>query len=383
MRFRHTLSQQFIFYFILMKYIFSFFVIFTCFTSILLAQDKSQVKFTVREVNNKRPLQDVACIIKRDSTIVNEYRSDVLGEVSFYLPDNETFRIIFNKEGYEPKKMDFDMSKLKGITLDLDVEMVKSNMYLFRGSLYNKNAEKFLPLMPVTIKNLYTGVEEKTHTDEVGLLYYYLQPFQKYEIRTESEVHLNKRAILNTDCGKNGEVKFCLSGFSFENFIDPDYEAKTITGTILLDSIRMNQTFRLDNVLYDVNSADLSVQSKERLDFLFQVLFDNPTIQVELRSHTDCRGDSASNRILSQKRADGCLNYLVGRGIRRSRLIAKGYGEMLTINECVDGVPCKEEDHQENRRTEFKVIGFVFPEGTVIGPKSAGKKEEEKAEEEK
>lgn len=366
----------------LMKYIFSFFIIFTCFTNILLGQDKSQVKFTIREVNNKRPLQDVACIIRKDSTIMNEYRSDVLGEVSFYLPDNETFRIIFNKEGYEPKKMDFDMSKLKGITLDLDVEMVKSNMYLFRGSLYNKNAEKFLPLMPVTIKNLYTGVEEKTYTDEVGLLYYYLQPFQKYEIRTESEYHLNKRAILNTDCGKNGEVKFCLSGFSFENFIDPDYEAKTITGTILLDSIRVNQTFRLDNVLYDVGSAELSAQSKERLDFLFQVLYDNPTIQVELRSHTDCRGDSASNRILSQKRADGCLNYLVGKGIRRSRLIAKGYGEMLTINECVDGVPCKEEDHQENRRTEFKIVGFVFPEGTVIGPKSEGKKEE-KAEDEK
>lgn len=361
-----------------MKHIFALLVAFLFLGSVSFAQDKSQVKFTVREVNNKRPIEGVACIIKKDSVIVNQYRSDVLGEISFYLPDDQQFRIVFNKEGFEAKKMDFDMSKLRGITLDLDVEMVKSNMYLFRGSLYNKNAERFLPLMPITVKNLYSGVEEKTHTDEVGLLYYYLQPFQKYEIRTESEYHLNKRAIINTDCGKNGEVKFCLSGFSFENFIDPDYEAKTITGTILLDSIRMNQTFRLDNVLYATGSADLTAESKERLDFLFQVLFDNPTIQVELRSHTDCRGDSTSNRILSQKRAESCLNYLVAKGIRRDRLVAKGYGEMLTINECVDGVPCKEEQHQENRRTEFKVIGFVFPEGTIIGPKQTTKKEGEK-----
>ncbi len=352
-----------------MKYISSFFVLFLMILPTLFAQNKSQVKFTVREVNTKRPLEGVNCSIKKDTALINEYRSDVLGEISFYLPDNDLFRIIFKKEGYEAKKMDFDMAKLRGITLDLDVELVKSNMYLFRGSLYNKDAERFLTLLPVTIKNLYTGVEEKTHTDEVGLLYYYLMPFQKYEIRTESEYHLNKRAIINTDCGKNGEVKFCLSGFSFENFIDPDYEAKTITGTILLDSIRINQTFRLDNVLYDVGSAELRQESKERLDFLFQVLSDNPTVQVELRSHTDCRGDSTSNRSLSQKRAESCLKYLVAKGIRRERLAAKGYGETLLINKCADGVPCSEEDHQENRRTEFKIIGFVFPEGTVIGPK--------------
>jgi outer membrane protein OmpA-like peptidoglycan-associated protein len=59
---------------------------------------------------------------------------------------------------------------------------------------------------------------------------------------------------------------------------------------------------------------------------------------------------------LSQRRAESAVNYIIRRGIAKDRIKPKGYGEGQLINECSDGVECPEEMHQQNRRTEFKII---------------------------
>ena len=74
-------------------------------------------------------------------------------------------------------------------------------------------------------------------------------------------------------------------------------------------------------------------------------------------SHTDSRGNDDYNMSLSQQRANSVVNYLVGKGISRSRLVAKGYGETRLVNRCANGVECSEADHKKNRRTEFRIIG--------------------------
>ena len=51
------------------------------------------------------------------------------------------------------------------------------------------------------------------------------------------------------------------------------------------------------------------------------------------------------------------VRWLSDKGINRSRLVARGYGEVVNVNDCVNNVPCTEREHQMNRRTEFKVIG--------------------------
>lgn len=339
-----------------MKYLLSLFVTYICLTSVLFAQDKSYIKITPKDVIQKQPLKEVKCMVKKDTIIIGEFASNPEGEIFFSLPKDGMYKIILKKDSFEAKKINLNLDKDSESVIDLSADMVKSNMYLFRGSIYNKSADRFVAYLPVSIKNLYTGVVEKTKTDEVGLVYYYLQPFQKYEVLTESGYHLNKRAILNTDCGKDGEIKFCLTGFSFESFIDPDYDAKTITGTILLDSLRVGDIFRLEDVMYASGSAELNKESKTRLDFLYNIMKDNPILVVELRSHTDSKGDAQTNLTLSQKRAEACFDYLVAKGIDKERLLAKGYGEKYLINRCADGVACSEQEHQENRRTEFKVI---------------------------
>lgn len=88
------------------------------------------------------------------------------------------------------------------------------------------------------------------------------------------------------------------------------------------------------------------------------IMNDNPGIIIELSSHTDSRADDKYNDNLSQKRADAAVNYIVSHGVASSRISAKGYGERQLINRCANGVECTEAEHQQNRRTEFKVVSM-------------------------
>ena len=82
---------------------------------------------------------------------------------------------------------------------------------------------------------------------------------------------------------------------------------------------------------------------------------DNPTIKIELGSHTDSRGSADYNVALAQKRAESAAKYIQKRITNPSRLTFKGYGESKLKNKCSDGVECSVEEHQSNRRTEFLI----------------------------
>jgi outer membrane protein OmpA-like peptidoglycan-associated protein len=80
-----------------------------------------------------------------------------------------------------------------------------------------------------------------------------------------------------------------------------------------------------------------------------------PKLRMEISSHTDSQSSSEFNLGLSRKRAQTAVDYLVKKGISRSRLKATGYGETRLLNRCEDGVECSDEEHKVNRRTEFKI----------------------------
>ncbi len=125
---------------------------------------------------------------------------------------------------------------------------------------------------------------------------------------------------------------------------------------IRLDRIVKQKEITLNNIYYDLDKSNIREDAKPNLDELATLLFENPTIRIELGSHTDSRGSASYNQKLSQERAQSVVDYLASKGISSSRLMAIGYGEKQLVNRCKDGVTCSEEEHQENRRTTFKVI---------------------------
>lgn len=132
----------------------------------------------------------------------------------------------------------------------------------------------------------------------------------------------------------------------------------TFETKLVLDKIVLNKAIVLENIYYDLDKADIRSDAAQELDKLVAILKDNPNIKIELGSHTDSRADDEYNRKLSQRRAESAVNYIVSEGIEKNRIRAKGYGETQLINKCINDVPCSEEEHQENRRTEFKVFEY-------------------------
>ncbi len=110
-------------------------------------------------------------------------------------------------------------------------------------------------------------------------------------------------------------------------------------------------------VYYKLGSAELTYDSKKVIDDkLYKYMLEHPNQIIEIDSHTDSRGSDFTNMDLSEKRAKSVVDYLIAKGIDSSRLIAKGYGETMLTNHCGNGVTCTEAQHQQNRRTEFRVI---------------------------
>jgi outer membrane protein OmpA-like peptidoglycan-associated protein len=126
---------------------------------------------------------------------------------------------------------------------------------------------------------------------------------------------------------------------------------------LMLDKLEVNKSFRVENIYYDLDKWFIREDARPALDNLVEIMKKYP-ITAELSSHTDSRASQAYNDELSQKRAEAAVRYIVLQGVDPSRIIAKGYGESRLVNGCSDGVICTEEEHQANRRTEFKILSI-------------------------
>ncbi len=109
-------------------------------------------------------------------------------------------------------------------------------------------------------------------------------------------------------------------------------------------------------VYFAYDKWDLNATSKTELDRLAKEMKENPTVNLEMKSHTDSRGPASYNMKLSEKRGKSVLDYLTAKGISASRINAQAFGETQLVNKCKDGVKCTEAEHQLNRRTETLVI---------------------------
>lgn len=171
---------------------------------------------------------------------------------------------------------------------------------------------------------------------------------------------------------------------SFINYEDIAVQLPSLTNdgcpvplsqTISLEPVKQEMAvIDLNFILYDLGSSDLRPEAREELDKLVNYMSERPEIRVELSSHTDCRSDEESNLRLSQARAESCIAYIISKGISAYRIEARGYGESQLLNRCSDFNTCgcaplnvvgcdicAEEMHQQNRRTELRLLAEDGP----------------------
>lgn len=111
----------------------------------------------------------------------------------------------------------------------------------------------------------------------------------------------------------------------------------------------------VENLYYAYGDFKVRSESAQILNKAVEVLKANKKLKMQISSHTDAQSSAGFNLRLSQKRAQAAVDYLVSKGINRTRLIARGYGETKILNRCTEGVQCSDDEHRGNRRTEFKI----------------------------
>lgn len=164
--------------------------------------------------------------------------------------------------------------------------------------------------------------------------YYYLRgEKQRYET-----------AEVNVSVEKDGDVYY-------ELLLNPRQVA-------IQKGVDLAKVFEIKEIKFDYDKANIRPDAAVELTKIVEVMREYPKMKIDIRSHTDSRGADAYNLKLSDRRAKSTLEWIVKQGISRSRLKAKGYGEKQLVNRCSNGVPCTEEEHQANRRSEFIVISM-------------------------
>lgn len=157
-------------------------------------------------------------------------------------------------------------------------------------------------------------------------------------------------------------------------------ESEIYNPLLMAPIINEKMVIMIGPIYFDFNESEIrpTVDGKDEMDRIVELMQANPSMVVEVASYTDSRGDTTYNQQLSQARADSTVNYIVKAGIDSARIYGKGYGEKNLVNNCADGVDCTPEEHQLNRRTEFKVVSMEGEEfEQVIRTNEAYRKEEE------
>jgi len=111
-----------------------------------------------------------------------------------------------------------------------------------------------------------------------------------------------------------------------------------------------------DKVLFKFNDVSIPTSIYPTLDSAIHASRISKTVKIQVTAHTDSRGSAEYNQKLSERRAAIVKQYLMKKGVAKSRIISNGFGETQLLNQCSDGVECTDEQHQQNRRVEIKIV---------------------------
>ncbi len=274
-------------------------------------------------------------------------------------PDNDVFFTIAssNQRGYysSKKKDGFGGQDIYMITfLGASKPLVLSKDRLISSYRMAASAPKLAP-----------KIEQNTILEGVILDEVTLTPLQatieitdnsKNEILASFESNSTSGAyLISLKPGKNYGITVSKKDYLFhsENFnIPEDAMARKIKKDILLKKLEVGSKIVLNNIFYDFNKATLRPESIAELERLHRLMEESASLKIEISGHTDNIGTASYNQKLSEARAKSVVDYLLDKGISNDRLVYKGYGftKPIASNET-------EEGRQQNRRTEFEVMG--------------------------
>lgn len=312
----------------------------------------------------------------KESAITNNQ-----GTIKLCLEADNDFSFIVKQNGYQPSTVSFSNKDAS------DYEASKLDIYLKREAVLVDNTKKKQNVGPSAnapneillskgnrnnVSTIFRGVVTagRDSTPIAGVLIRFINQCtnEVQEMVTGEDGSYEFKRDLNCDYlleavkenfGRSSELVVKIAE---KRSIANIFKKKTTRANVgsLFDTklYKVGDVVQLDNIYYDSESYKIRGEAVRELDKLVNTMQKNPNMIIEIRSHTDTRGNAQDNLALSQLRANEVVILLARKGIAKGRMRAVGMGEKEPVNGCGDGVQCTEAEHQRNRRTEFKILSI-------------------------
>ena len=271
----------------------------------------------------------------KDGMAIDSVNSNKDGMFEFYVNSNATYELLGSKHDYSDDLIQTEIGEKS--PEDPVVLRLGKDWLVVRGTISNLDTSDPLSSSKLIVENLDSG--------------------KKFGILTGGDGEYSFKADRNT------RYSLVASKYRFFSMVDSvdtfTNESGDIIKNLELEQIEIGKSIALDDILFDLNKWNIRPDAALVLDKFGETLRINPYIIIELGTHTDSRGSDTYNLNLSDKRAASSRDYIIDHGIAENRIVSKGYGETVLLNECDDGVLCSEKQHNINRRAEFKVLGFL------------------------
>jgi outer membrane protein OmpA-like peptidoglycan-associated protein len=306
------------------------------------------VNFIVKDKETQEPMTAVKIKLNADS-----FLTDDKGAFQTVIEEDINYKLVTSKEKYfeivdsistksSPEEEEFTK------TIDLEKD---PNLSLLAG-IYDARTGDGIEGVKIKIKDLTASNDfELLKTEKNGE---YRMPLKGkkigdkllYFVTIEKEGFVTKTLNFTYDIKKEGEIQM--------------NELLALTIGKVEVGMDLAKMIDIKPIYFDLGKSLIRKDAATELDKVVAVMKEYPAMIIELGAHTDCRGAAAANLKLSGARAKASAAYIVKKGIDKTRITGKGYGESKLLNSCAcEGKvkpTCSEDEHAKNRRTEFIIV---------------------------
>lgn len=222
---------------------------------------------------------------------------------------------------------------------DIYLFVEKPCVQIIDGVVADRDNKRELEGVAVIVYDQRNNIVEKVYTDEQG--YYSAEKLscgQQYRIHVSKERYLTEEFMIDTDRQLQ--------------------QRRNIELELIEKGDDLFKKLKLAPIHFDFDSAVIRSDAQVELMKVVKIMLEHPKMVVDVRSHTDSRGDDRYNMNLSDRRVKATIKWMIEQGVDPRRLTGRGYGESQLLNNCTNGIPCSEMEHQMNRRSEFIIIEY-------------------------
>ncbi|MEO8066575.1 MAG: OmpA family protein [Flavobacteriales bacterium] len=309
-----------------------------------------KVRGTAHDKSSQQPVAGIKVMLKDvQGVLLKEAITDTVGAYAFELEEGTHYELATDEGDYRRTSQGLITGPLVDTTFVRDLDLAKlSSVYLW---MMVSDAKTKAPLQGVSVRVAdlrgADGTVMQGVTEAGGELFANVAAKSAGDSLVY-EVVMSKQGYFP----KTGRFLYRVSGSGkvvLNERIDCSLEAINLGKDI-------GKAIDINPIYFDSGKHAIRNDAATELDKIVEVMKENPTMVVELGSHTDARGSDKSNLALSDKRAKSSVAYIISKGIAQDRISGKGFGETKLLNHCGNGVKCSDTEHQANRRTEFIIV---------------------------